>query len=48
MKRRFGLCHFFRVKDECGGAVWFVAASVEQGCQIYLDTMYQNGGKYTK
>jgi hypothetical protein len=20
----------------------------EQGCQIFLDTIYQNGGKYTK
>jgi hypothetical protein len=23
-------------------------STVEQGCQIFLDTMYQNGGKYTK
>jgi hypothetical protein len=30
-------------KSNCGGL-----SGREQGCQIFLDTIYQNGEKYTK
>jgi hypothetical protein len=37
-----------KLKDRLSTALRFADATNDQGCQIFLDTINQNEGKYTK